>query len=134
MVMRVVCGILIWNDKILIGKRKPDNPNFPDKWELPGGKVEPGETDYDAIVREFKEELDIDVQAVHELKNISDDEIQFIPWVLRLVGGKAKLNEHSEIKFVSEKEFFEMDLTKYSREVGKTFFRSYTIFLRKENS
>jgi 8-oxo-dGTP diphosphatase len=33
------------------------------KWEFPGGKVEPGETDADAIVRECREELGVEVQA-----------------------------------------------------------------------
>ena len=39
--------------------------------------------------------------------------------------------EHAEIKFVDKKEFFEMDLTKLSKEAGRILFDSYFIFLRK---
>ena len=129
--MKVVCGILIWNDKVLIGKRKLDNPTFPGKWEFPGGKIEGDETYYDAIKREFNEELEIDVYPFHELRTLSEEDFEFTPMCLKLIGGKAKLNDHEEIKFVSEKEFVEMDLTKYSREAGKILFGSYNIFLRK---
>ena len=57
--MKVVCGILIWNDKVLIGK-KVNQPTSTGKWEF-GGKMEEGETIDETIIREFKEELDIDV-------------------------------------------------------------------------
>ena len=57
MSLKVVCGILIWNDKVLIGKRKLTNQHQPGKWEFPGGKMEEGETIDEAIIREFKEEL-----------------------------------------------------------------------------
>jgi len=131
MMMKVVCGILIWNDKVLIGKRTLTNPTLPGKWEFPGGKVEDGESYYEAIKREFMEELDIDVYPFHELRTLSDDKMEFTPMCLKLIGGKAKLNDHDEVKFVTENEFFEMDLTKYSREAGKILFGSYNIFLRK---
>ena len=61
MSLKVVCGILIWNDKVLIGKRKLTNEHQPGKWEFPGGKMEEGETIDETIIREFKEELDIDI-------------------------------------------------------------------------
>ncbi len=41
--MKVVCGVLIENDTVLIGKRKSTNQHYPSKWEFPGGKIEEGE-------------------------------------------------------------------------------------------
>ena len=131
--MKVVCGILIWNDKVLIGKRKLTNEHQPGKWEFPGGKMEEGETIDETIIREFKEELDIDISAFHELRTLNEGNIEFTPMVVRLEGGKAKLLEHEEIKFVDKKEFFKMDLTKLSKEAGRILFDSYFIFLRKGN-
>ena len=131
--MKVVCGILIWNDKVLIGKRKLTNPNHPGKWEFPGGKMEKGETIDETIIREFKEELDIDISAFHELRTLNDENVEFTPMIVKLEGGKAKLLEHEEIKFVDKKEFFKMDLTKLSKQAGRIFFDSYFIFLKKEN-
>jgi len=131
--IKVVCGILIWNDKVLIGKRKLTNKVQPGKWEFPGGKMEEGETIDETIKREFKEELDIDIQPFHEFRTLNDENIEFTPMTVRLVGGKAKLLEHDEIKFVDKEEFFKMDLTNLSKEAGRILFDSYFIFLRKGN-
>jgi len=131
MKINVVCGILIWNDKVLIGKRKLTNEHQPGKWEFPGGKMEEGETIDETIIREFKEELDIEIYPFHEFRTLNDENIEFTPMVVRLVGGKAKLLEHEEIKFVDKKEFFKMDLTKLSKEAGRILFDSYFIFLKK---
>ena len=133
MSLKVVCGILIWNDKVLIGKRKSTNEHQPGKWEFPGGKMEEGETIDETIIREFKEELDIEIYPFHEFRTLNDENIEFTPMTVRLVGGKAKLLEHEEIKFVDKKEFFKMDLTKLSKEAGRILFDSYFIFLRKGN-
>ena len=131
MKMKVVCGILIWNDKVLIGKRKLTNEHLPGKWEFPGGKMEEGETFDETIIREFKEELDIDISAFHELRTLNDGNVEFTPMIIKLEGGKAKLLEHEEIKFVDKKEFFKIDLTKLSKQAGRIFFDSYFIFLKK---
>jgi 8-oxo-dGTP diphosphatase len=131
MKIKVVCGILIWNDKVLIGKRKLTNEHQPGKWEFPGGKMEEGETIDETIIREFKEELDIEIYPFHEFRTLNDENIEFTPMTVRLVGGKAKLLEHEEIKFVDKKEFFKMDLTKLSKEAGRILFDSYFIFLKK---
>jgi len=133
MKMKVVCGILIWNDTVLIGKRKLTNKHQPGKWEFPGGKMEDGETFDETIIREFKEELDIDIYPFHEFRTLTDANIKFIPIVVRLKGGKAKLIEHDEIKFVNKKEFFKMDLTKLSKGAGRILFDSYFIFLKTED-
>jgi len=129
--LKVVCGILIWNDKILIGKRLKSNPNHGGMWEFPGGKIEEGETFDSAIVREFKEELDVDVYPFHQLRTLVDGNVEFTPMPVKLVGGKAKLIVHEEIKFVNKKEFFQMDLTPLTRKAGKILFESYNIFLRR---
>ena len=131
--IQVVCGILIWNDNVLIGKRKLDNKYHPGKWEFPGGKVEVGESHWDGIRREFKEELDIEVLPFHQLRPVSNDSIELTPFTLKLVSGKAKMIEHDELKFVDKAEFFKMELTDLSKEVGRILFDSYSIFLKKES-
>ena len=48
------------NDEILILRRHPKSRTNPHKWELPGGKVDPGEFFDEALVREIKEETNLD--------------------------------------------------------------------------
>ena len=55
-----VRGIIKNKDgKILLLKRHPKSRTDPEKWELPGGKVEKGEFFTDALVREIKEETNL---------------------------------------------------------------------------
>jgi 8-oxo-dGTP diphosphatase len=51
-----VAGIAIEGDRIFIARRIPGG-DLGEKWEFPGGKVEEGETDQAALIREFREEL-----------------------------------------------------------------------------
>jgi len=60
-VPHVVVGALVDIDRILLGHRSPSRRWYPDVWDLPGGHVEQGETEGEALVRELNEELDVRV-------------------------------------------------------------------------
>ena len=64
--VNVVAAILERDGRILICRRRPDQ-SHPLKWEFPGGKVEPGETPAEALVRELSEELGIATSAGPEI-------------------------------------------------------------------
>ena len=63
--MKQIAAIILENDKgeflLYLRDNKPGIP-FPDHWDLIGGHVEEGETPEVALVREFKEELDLDLK------------------------------------------------------------------------
>ena len=59
--INVVAAILEKEDKILIAKKKEGKP-LAGFWEFPGGKVENGETLEKALIRELKEEMDIEIE------------------------------------------------------------------------
>ena len=66
----VSAGILINNDnQILLSQRTADK-SFPGQWEFPGGKIESSETAHEALIRELKEELGIDIDNSYLFKRI----------------------------------------------------------------
>ena len=65
-------GALVDVDRVLLGHRSPFRRSYPNVWDLPGGHVEQGETEVEALIRELSEELGIrvleqDVVAVAQL-------------------------------------------------------------------
>ncbi len=85
--------------KLLLTRRGPNARNQVGKWEAPGGKIEFGETAKETIVREAKEELDIDIQIDALLGFIDDiivDEKQHWAgptWLASIVAGEPKIME-----------------------------------------
>lgn len=64
--IRVVAAVIERNGKYLITQRRPEAV-LPLLWEFPGGRVEPGETDEQALRREMRERLDVDIQVGQHL-------------------------------------------------------------------
>lgn len=58
--IKVVAGVIIKNNKVLITRRAPKE-NFGGGWEFPGGKIEANETPEECLARELKEELNVNI-------------------------------------------------------------------------
>jgi 8-oxo-dGTP diphosphatase len=59
----VVAGALVENGAVLLVHRGPTRRAYPDLWDLPGGHVEAGESELQALAREMREELDVHIVA-----------------------------------------------------------------------
>ncbi len=55
----VVAGALVTAGRVLLGHRSPLRHWHPDVWDLPGGHVEQGESEPQALAREMREELGV---------------------------------------------------------------------------
>src|SRR5918911_5087116 len=62
LILVAACALVDADGRVLLAQRPPGKP-MAGLWEFPGGKVEPGETPEAALIRELKEELDIDITA-----------------------------------------------------------------------
>ncbi len=101
--LEVVCGILKNKDGYLIAKR--GNGVHENIWEFPGGKVECNETREDAIVRELKEELNLNCEVMEYLTSVNDQRedvlIHVHAYLCEEVSGTLNLQVHSNAKRVS---------------------------------
>ena len=64
--IEVVAGLICENGRVLVCQRSA-NADFPLKWEFPGGKVEKGERHEDALRRELREELQIEIDSATKI-------------------------------------------------------------------
>lgn len=63
-------GVLVHDGRVLIQKRRPDDV-WPGLWEFPGGKIETGETPEQAVVREYREEVELEIEIVQKVTVVS---------------------------------------------------------------
>ncbi len=66
-------GLVKKDGKILILKRHPNSTTNPNKWELPGGKVDPGEDFDKALIREFQEETSLNIKIGDLIGAVQED-------------------------------------------------------------
>ena len=74
-IINVVAAIIVRDGKILATQR--GYGEYKDGWEFPGGKIEPGESPEDALVREISEELDACIEAGERLVTVEHDYSDF---------------------------------------------------------
>lgn len=87
--------------------------DYKDGWEIPGGKLEPGETPEECIVREIREELATEVRAERILGVVDYDYPTFhltMHCILcTIVSGKLQLLEHEAAKWVNKETLHSVD-------------------------
>jgi len=117
----VVAGILIEGGRVLVSQRLPDQ-TFPLEWELPGGKVEPGETAALALAREFREELGIDVEALEgdpfgtiRYRNPAGREVEVRFYRARRRNGEPQALEVADVRWVAGRDLEAMPFIPHNR-------------------
>lgn len=105
--IEVVASIIHQNGKILATQR--GYGDFKGLWEFPGGKIEPGETTEEALRREIREELNIDISVEKHICTVEHDYPNFHLTMhcygCRIVQGELVLNEHQSARWLEESEW-----------------------------
>lgn len=109
----VAAAIIESEGKILVTRRKPDT-HHPDLWEFPGGKVESGEDPKDAVVREIREELgmEISVTGIYDVlfHRYLERDVVVLAYCCRWLGGHVQNLEVADHCWVLPAEISSFDL------------------------
>ena len=109
--IRVVAAVIRSEDKIFATAR--GYGEFKGQWEFPGGKIEPGETPQEALVREIQEELDVKTEVGDLIDTIEYDYSSFhlsmdCFWC-NVTEGEITLKEAEDARWLSKDELYSVD-------------------------
>jgi 8-oxo-dGTP diphosphatase len=103
--MTEVVAALIWDADRFLACQRPAHKARGLLWEFVGGKVEPGESREEALIRECREELDVTIRVddvymelVHEYPDLT---VRLILFNARIVDGTPKKLEHNDIRWLT---------------------------------
>ena len=113
--INVTCAVIRnEEDEILIVQRG-EATDHPFKWEFPGGKLAPEETEEDCIIREIDEELSIEVVICGQLPEVEYDyghkEIKLIPFICDTLDELPFLSEHLAFRWVTANDLLSVDFS-----------------------
>lgn len=121
----VVAAVIKDGEKILITKRK-EGSYMAGKWEFPGGKVEKKEKPRDAVIREIREELCVEIevtgllyvkQHLYELSDERKRRVKLMFYEARIKEGEIVCAGCSEYRWVAAKELAGFDFVDGDREM-----------------
>jgi 8-oxo-dGTP diphosphatase len=108
---QVVVGAAILDGARLLAAQRAAPPALAGKWELPGGKVDPGETDEAALLRECQEELGIEVRLGRRVGRdwpIAGDACMRV-WLATIAGGELDVREHQAVRWLTVDELQDVE-------------------------
>lgn len=109
--INVVAAVIFKDDKVFATQR--GYGEFKDGWEFPGGKVESGESPEDALRREIREELEVDINVGDLIETIEYDypafHLSMKCFACTIAGGSPHLLEHEAAKWLTSKQLGSVD-------------------------
>ena len=121
--MTDVVAALIWEGDRFLACQRPAHKARGLLWEFVGGKVEPGESLEDALIRECREELDITVapkdvfmEVIHEYPDLT---VRLTLFNASIAEGTPKALEHNDIRWITTAQIDDLDFCPADEEILK---------------
>lgn len=111
-----MAGAVVRGGRVLLAQRTRP-AELAGLWELPGGKAEPGESIEDALARELREELGVEVRGGERFGVAVPlrDGLELCAYRVELVAGVPRPLDHAALRWVDAQELLEVDLVPADR-------------------
>ena len=107
--IEVVCAVIGDEAGRFLACLRPEGKHLAGKWEFPGGKVDPGESAEDALRREMREELGIEVTVGAALEPVcwtyDRGPIRLLPFLCTILAGEPQAIEHARLLWCAVEDF-----------------------------
>ena len=108
-----VVGAAIIKEHKVLAMQRSESMTLPGMWEFPGGKIESGESEQEALVREIKEELNIEIEILNFLNEAyypyDFGTVSLKVYIAEIIAGEISLEEHSAGKWLAADELYEVN-------------------------
>ena len=109
--IRVVAAIILHENRIFATQR--GYGEFKDGWEFPGGKMEPGETPQQALIREIREERDTEIEGGELVDTVEYDypafHLSMDCFLCKIKSGNLELKEHEAARWLTQEKLNSVD-------------------------
>jgi 8-oxo-dGTP diphosphatase len=121
----VACAIIRNDENEILVVQRSEATDHPLKWEFPGGKLNPGETEEECIIREIDEELSMEIVICSKLTAVNHDyghkKIRLIPFICDTLDDIPFLSEHIAYKWVDDKDLLTIDFSEADVFVARSY-------------
>ncbi|MEU0565862.1 (deoxy)nucleoside triphosphate pyrophosphohydrolase [Nonomuraea sp. NPDC005983] len=107
MTVIVVAAVIVASGRRVLAAQRAEPPALAGGWEFPGGKVDPGESEVEALVRECREELGVEISVGERIGGdwpLAEGYVLRV-WLASLASGTPEAKEHQALRWLGPGEY-----------------------------
>ncbi|MEV0591593.1 (deoxy)nucleoside triphosphate pyrophosphohydrolase [Nonomuraea cavernae] len=121
MTVVVVAAVIISSGARVLAAQRAEPPALAGGWEFPGGKVDPGESEFEALVRECQEELGVRIAVGERVGGdwpLTEGYVMRV-WLASVAEGTPEAKEHLALRWLAPGEYYDVEWLGADHEIMK---------------